>query len=158
MSFILPHIPLTNNIDRVNWNFGDTSFAKRRKRWDRAESKQLFSPLYLGRSFWIFRPTSFTTPPSPPPTTFARFYMFHTRFGLRVALASRQKTTLRIGSRGYATTLKSEDLQTPTPVAKQLAATKLWDWGRWRKSKNVVRPKGDRARVNITDEALCGMD
>jgi hypothetical protein len=47
-------------------------------------------------------------------------------------------------------------LQAKTTVAEQLAATGPWHYGgRWGKQPGK-RAKGDKARVNIVDEKLCG--
>lgn len=53
-----------------------------------------------------------------------------------------------------------ELLQTPNPIAEQLEATNLWRHGRWSKASDKSgekkkKFKGDKARVNITDEKLC---
>jgi hypothetical protein len=57
--------------------------------------------------------------------------------------------------------LKADILVPSTPLAKKLEATGLWNYGRWAKKSDGGRNtklKGDKSRVNIVDEKLCGKD
>lgn len=62
----------------------------------------------------------------------------------------RAKPTARKGS----TRVTEEMLVAGTPVAEKLKETKLWKWGRGKKA--VKGPVGDKHRVNIVSEKLCG--
>lgn len=91
------------------------------------------------------------------------FYMFAARRGVRAALVSRTDAGFwHVQRRGVAS---KELRRTPNDVAKQLSDTGLWRYERWipeeEREKEGVKPKkkrakGDKARVNITSNELCG--
>lgn len=84
--------------------------------------------------------------------------MFFARSGVRAGLVSHTAAGFRWQQfRGAAS---KELLQTPNPIAEQLNATNLWRYGRWAKDSDKSgekkkKFKGDKARVNVTDEKLC---
>jgi len=77
--------------------------------------------------------------------------MLALRGGVRTRLLSLPLRPNRLSRRDVS----HAERKATTPLAKQLDATGVWNWGRWAKN-GVARPKGDRNRVNIVDEKLCG--
>ena len=83
--------------------------------------------------------------------------MFRSCSSLRFTLISRAKAPTGFQPRRNVSNVRAELLQASTPLAEKLSATKLWHWGRRNKKEKAEIPKGDKARVNIVDEKLCGM-
>lgn len=82
-------------------------------------------------------------------------HMFAARICARNASIT-QPAAGRIGlQRRGASTARESLLNAGTPVAEQLAATKLWHYGRKSGSKGTKKVKGDKHRVNIVSEKLC---
>lgn len=82
-------------------------------------------------------------------------HMFAARICARNASITRPVAG-RIGlQRRGAATVREALLNAETPIAEQLAATKLWHYGRKAPSKDKKKVKGDKHRVNIVSEKLC---
>ncbi len=82
-------------------------------------------------------------------------YMFAIRSLLRNPSIPRINVLCPPQCRRPLKTLAKGQLKADTPVAKKLAATGLWSYGRWGK-KDGKRPSGDKSRVHIVSEQLCG--
>lgn len=64
-------------------------------------------------------------------------------------------TSVRLRGCRSKSQLSGDVLQASTPLAKKLSDTGLWSYGRWAQ-KGIKRPKGDKNRVNVVSEKLCG--
>lgn len=80
--------------------------------------------------------------------------MFTARNYARSLFTYYQRTAANCQQCRWASGNRSDQLQATSPTAERLSATGLWSYGRW--GKKNPKPKGDKSRVNIVEEKLCG--